>query len=190
VPELSERFEQALTFAVRRHSGHTRKGTDIPYVSHLLAVAGLVLEHGGGETEAIAALLHDAVEDRKATLDEIRGRFGAEVAHIVAGCSDTDEFPKPAWKERKLAHIAHLATADPSTRLVSAADKLHNARAILADYRQVGDRLWERFNAGKEETLWYYGEIVRVLRQAGNSALVDELERTVAAIARLASGVL
>jgi (p)ppGpp synthase/HD superfamily hydrolase len=186
VAELSERFERALTFAVRVHADHKRKGTDIPYAAHLLAVASLVLEHGGNETEAIAALLHDAVEDRKAKLDEIRARFGEGVAHIVAGCSDTDVFPKPDWKERKVAYITHLAGADASTRLVSAADKLHNARAILSDYRQVGDRLWRRFNASKDETLWYYRALVDALRQAGASPLVDELDRTVTEIERLA----
>lgn len=186
--ELTERFEQALTFAARAHADHRRKGTGIPYVAHLLAVASLVLEHGGNETEAIAALLHDAVEDGKATLDVVRARFGPEVARIVAGCSDTDVFPKPPWKERKLSYIAHLAAADPSVRLVAAADKLHNARAILSDYRQVGERLWGRFNAGKEETLWYYGDLVRVLREAGESPLVEELARTVEEIRRIVLG--
>ena len=185
---LTERFDAALAFAARRHADQRRKGTDIPYVSHLLGVASIVLENGGNEDEAIAALLHDSVEDQKASLAEIRQRFGDGVAAIVAGCSDTDVSPKPPWRERKEAYIAHLASATPSVLLVSAADKLHNARAILADYRDLGDDLWGRFNAGKVETLWYYRALVKALRAAPATRMVDELDRTVAEIERLANG--
>ena len=143
-----ERFEDALRYAARTHARQWRKGTTIPYITHLLAVAAIVGEHGGTETEVIAALLHDAVEDQGGAprLQEIRERFGDEVAAIVQECSDTDRTPKPPWRERKEAYIEHLAGAAPSARLVSAADKLHNARAILADYRERGDALWSRFN--------------------------------------------
>jgi (p)ppGpp synthase/HD superfamily hydrolase len=185
---LSATFEDALTFAVRRHAGQLRKGTNIPYATHLLAVCSVVLEHGGDEEEAIAALLHDAVEDQKATLDEIRDRFGARVAEIVAGCSDTDVVPKPPWRERKEAYIAHLASASPSTRLVSAADKLHNARSILFDYRLHGEALWDRFSASRDETLWYYRSVVDALRAAGSTPLVDELDRVVTEMEEIIGG--
>ncbi|MBI5830235.1 MAG: bifunctional (p)ppGpp synthetase/guanosine-3',5'-bis(diphosphate) 3'-pyrophosphohydrolase, partial [Chloroflexi bacterium] len=139
--------------------------------------------------EAIAALLHDAVEDQGGPVvrDEIRRRFGDNVAAIVDGCTDTDATPKPPWRARKEAYIAHIRTASPSVQLVSAADKLHNARAILLDYRQMGDSLWERFHGGREGTLWYYRAIVTAFREAGAgpARLVDELERVVADLERL-----
>ena len=185
---MSAAFEDALTFAVQRHAGHLRKGTDIPYATHLLAVCSIVLEHGGDEEEAIAALLHDAVEDQKATLDEIRDRFGERVAETVAGCSDTDVAPKPPWRERKEAYIAHLATASPSTRLVSAADKLHNARSIVFDYRLQGETLWDRFSASRDETLWYYRSVVDALRAAGTTPLIDELDRVVTEMENMVKG--
>jgi (p)ppGpp synthase/HD superfamily hydrolase len=189
VTTLSSRFEEALTFATRLHAGQCRKSTTIPYVAHLLGVASLVLEAGGDEDEAIAALLHDAVEDQggEATLEEIRRRFGETVAAIVDGCSDTTTVPKPPWRARKEAYIAHLREASASECLVSAADKLHNARTILADYRVLGEVLWERFNGGKEGTLWYYRALVETFRAASPTPLVEELERVVAEIERLAS---
>src|ERR1051325_12202408 len=129
---LTSRFEDALSFAARLHSGQLRKGTAIPYVSHLLAVASVALEHGADEDEAIAALLHDAVEDQGGapTREEIRRRFGDRVVEIVDGCTDAETVPKPPWRERKERYIAHVAEASPSVRLVSASDKLHNARSI------------------------------------------------------------
>lgn len=150
--ELSTRFDEALIFASRLHAKQVRKGSGIPYISHLLAVTALVLEHGGGEDEAIAALLHDAIEDQggDATRQEIRRRFGEVVVEIVNGCTDTDSTPKPPWRERKEAYIAHLPTATSSILLVSAADKLHNVRSILNDYRVVGEEIWQRFKAGKQ----------------------------------------
>jgi len=180
---LTERFERALAMACDVHRGHFRKGTTIPYVSHLLAVAGIVLEHGGSEDEAIAALLHDSVEDRggKELLPEIEYRFGKPVVDIVAGCSDTfDPKNKPEWRERKERYLAHLAEAPASVRLVSAADKLHNARSIVADHRQIGDRLWSRFNANKGQQRWYYTSLLDVFRKTGTCPpLVDELTRAV-----------
>lgn len=178
---LSQRFEKALVYATRLHAGQVRKGTDIPYVSHLLAVAGLVMEAGGDEDEIIAALLHDGPEDQGglATLNDIRVRFGDRVGDIVAACSDTLEAKKPPWKSRKQAYLDHLLTADASIRLVSCADKLHNARAILADYRRIGDSLWDRFNAGREDILWYYDELARIFSAYGPDSLADELVRTV-----------
>jgi len=185
---LSTRFERALVFATQLHAEQRRKGTDIPYISHPLGVASMVLEQGGSEDEAIAALLHDAAEDQggAATLEEIRRRFGDTVAAIVESCTDTMITPKPPWRARKEAYIAHVHTASASARLVSVADKLYNARSILADYGLRGDALWERFSGGKEGVLWYYRALVQAFRQAGPTPLVDELDRVVSEIERLA----
>ena len=185
-----ERFEEALKYAARLHRAQVRKGTNIPYVTHLLAVAAIVGENDGTEDEVIAALLHDAVEDQggAATRDEIRRRFGDSVATIVEGTSDTDVVPKPPWRERKQCYITHVGEAPRSVRLVSAADKLHNARSILADLRAEGEAAWRRFNAGKEDQLWYYRALVEALRAAGGTDdLVDELERVVEEIAETAA---
>ena len=184
---LSTRFEEALIFATRLHAKQTRKGTNIPYVAHLLAVTSIVFENGGTEDEAIAALLHDAVEDQggAATREEIRRRFGDTVVAIVDGCTDAEVIPKPPWRARKEAYIAHVRKAPASVRLVSAADKLHNARAILADYRELGESLWKRFNGGKEGTLWYYRSLVDAFRAGGTTPLIEELDRVVSEIEQL-----
>ena len=187
---LSSRFEEALLFATKLHAGQLRKGTTIPYVAHLLAVTAIVLENGGNEDEAIAALLHDAIEDQggDATRQEIRRRFGNTVVAIVDGCTDSDVYPKPPWRARKEAYIAHLRGASPSVRLVSAADKLHNARAVLADYRTMGEALWLRFHGGREGTLWYYRAVADALHTSGRTPLIDELERVVSELELLARG--
>lgn len=182
---LSARFESALSFAARLHAGQLRKGTRIPYVSHLLAVASLVIEHGGTEDEAVAALLHDAIEDQggNSTREVIRRLFGDEVVAIVDGCTDAEVIPKPPWRERKERYVAHVREAAPSVRLVSAADKLHNARSVLADLRVLGDELWSRFSGGRDGTLWYYRALVQAYRAAGdNSPLIEELDRVVSEI--------
>jgi (p)ppGpp synthase/HD superfamily hydrolase len=186
---LSTRFEKALVFAARLHTGQVRKGTSVPYISHLLMVAGMVLEQGGDEDAAIAALLHDAAEDQggQATLDEIRRRFGDRVAEIVAGCTDAFTTPKPPWRERKEAYLAHLPQASAAVRLVAAADKLHNARTTVADYRASGEAIWGRFNGGREGTLWFYRAMVEALQAGGSSPLVEELDRVVSELERLAS---
>ncbi len=178
---LTRRFEEALVYATEVHAGQSRKGTSVPYVAHVLAVCSLVLEDGGGEDEAIAALLHDAVEDGGGppVLEDIRRRFGDHVAEIVWACSDTGETPKPPWKERKTRYIAHVREAGPDARRVSCADKLHNARSILRDYRVDGERIWGRFSAPAEEQLWYYRALVDAFRQPDRSPLVAELERVV-----------
>ena len=183
----SQRFQQAFVYASDLHADQTRKGANIPYISHLMGVATIVLEHGGTEDEAIAALLHDAVEDQggRPTLDEIRRRFGDGVAQTVEGCTDADTIPKPPWQERKEKYITHLYEADASVRLVSAADKLHNVRAILADYRTVGEALWERFTGGKDGTLWYYRTLVQTFREIDPSPLADELSRVVSELDQL-----
>jgi (p)ppGpp synthase/HD superfamily hydrolase len=181
VTPLGRRFEQALLFATRKHAGQHRKGTAVPYVAHLLSVAGLVLEVGGDEDLAIAALLHDVVEDCGGApmLREIRRRFGKRVAHVVDGCTDTDLDPKPPWRQRKEDYVAHLRTADADTRLVSAADKLHNVRSIVATYREIGDRVWERFHGKRDGTLWYYRTLLDEFQRKKSSPLIRELERAV-----------
>ena len=182
---ISNRYAEAFAYALELHREQVRKGTNIPYISHLISVSGLVLEHGGTEVEAIAALLHDAVEDQGGppTLAEIRRRFGDEVAAIVEGCSDTDVTPKPPWRKRKENYVARVCHAPRSVRLVSAADKLHNARSILADYRLLGEAVWSRFTGGKDGTLWYYRALVAAYRDAAGDpipmALLTELDRVV-----------
>jgi (p)ppGpp synthase/HD superfamily hydrolase len=184
--KLSSRFEEALVYAARLHADQQRKGSGVPYVAHLLGVASIALENGAGEDEAIAALLHDAIEDQggAATREEIRRRFGEVVVAIVDGCTDSDTQPKPPWRQRKEAYLAHLRTAGASVRLVSASDKLHNARAILWDYRLEGEALWRRFKGGREGSLWYYRSLIAVYRQAGSTPLVEELDRVVSEIER------
>ena len=187
---MTSRFEQALVFATQLHKEQRRKGSGVPYISHLLAVTALVIEHGGDEDEAIAALLHDAIEDQGGpkAREEIRRRFGDRVTGIVDGCTDSETIPKPPWKERKRAYIARLGEASASVRLVSAADKLHNARSILNDYRGLGEEIWRRFAGRKAGTLWYYRSVLDVLSQAGTTALVEELGRVVSQLEQLADG--
>jgi (p)ppGpp synthase/HD superfamily hydrolase len=186
---LTERFTRALTLACDLHRTQSRKGTQVPYVAHLLGVASIALEHGASEDEAIAAVLHDAVEDQGGapTLARIRAEFGDVVADIVDGCTDTDVEPKPPWRARKEEYIAGVSKKSPSTRLVSASDKLHNARALLADYRIVGEELWGRFTGGRDGTLWYYRSLVEAFASAGRTPLVEELDRTVTELERLAA---
>ena len=185
---LSPRFTDALVLACELHRDQTRKGTPIPYVAHLLAAASLALEHGATEDEAIAALLHDAVEDQGGLPTEvrIRARFGDAVADIVMGCTDAVAIPKPPWRERKEQYIAHLAHASPSILLVSACDKLHNARAILADYRVLGEALWPRFTGGRDGTLWYYRALVAAFGARIPAALATDLSLTVSTLDSLA----
>ena len=174
--KLGPRFLRAFLFAAEMHAGQTRKASTIPYIAHLIGVASLVLEAGGNEDMAIAALLHDVVEDCGGApmLNEVRRQFGKRVAKIVDGCTDTDMSPKPPWRERKEKYIAHLKNADADTRLVSAADKLNNVRSILSDYRAVGESVWLRFNGGRDGTLWYYRTLRdQFLRRKPNRVTVD-----------------
>src|SRR5262245_420642 len=181
---LSPKFEQALLYAAVVHAGQARKASGVPYIAHLLGVASIALEYGANEDEAIGALLHDAAEDAggRGRLEDIRLRFGNAVAKIVEECTDTFETPKPEWRKRKEDYIAHLAEASASVRLVSAADKLHNARAILSDYRRVGEALWPRVSGGRGGTLWYYRALVTAFRAAGSNELIEELGRVVAKV--------
>jgi (p)ppGpp synthase/HD superfamily hydrolase len=192
---LSDRFDEAFLLASRLHARQRRKGSDTPYVAHLLAVTALVLEHGGTEDEAIAAILHDAVEDQggQATLEKIRSRFGDEIAATVAGLTDTDEIHKPSWRPRKERYIAHLRTAPYSVRLIAAADKLHNARSVLNDYRVLGEAVWDKFTGGREGTLWFYAAVLATLQDAARpeetrlNALIAELSEVVAVLEREAA---
>jgi len=188
-PALGPRFLRAFLFAAEKHKHQTRKASSIPYIGHLMGVASLVLEAGGDEDLAIAALLHDVVEDCGGApiLKEVRRRFGTRVARVVDGCTDSDTDPKPPWRERKLSYIARLRTEDDDTRLVSAADKLNNARSILSDYRAIGENIWSRFSGGREGTLWYYRALLdEFLRRKPNritrdlQLAVNELESLVA----------
>ena len=186
----SPRLLEALDAAARMHAAQVRKSTGVAYLSHLLATCAIALEYGADEDEAIAALLHDAIEDVRPT-DAARAtvaRFGPRVLHIVEGCTDTDQHPKPPWRERKEAYLRHLAGADASVLLVSAADKLHNARTVVADLRTDGESVWDRFRGGREGSLWYYRALVTAFRAnpAHRPALVDELDRVVGEMERLA----
>lgn len=184
---LSERFHEALVYAARLHADQQRKVSGVPYVSHLLRVAGIALEFGADEDEAIAALLHDAIEDQggEATRQEILRRFGTRVVEIVDGCTDTDQRPKPPWRPRKEAYLARLRQASPSVRLVSSSDKLDNARSLVISYRTQGEAIWERFSGGREGVLWFYRSVLDALRAQGSSSLVEELGRTVDELERL-----
>jgi (p)ppGpp synthase/HD superfamily hydrolase len=189
---MTTRFEDALVYAARLHATQRRKGSSgAPYIAHLLAVTALALENGAEEDTAIAALLHDAVEDQggAATREEIRRRFGDAVTAIVDGCTDTDVVPKPPWRARKEAYLNHLPHASEAVRLVSVCDKVHNARSLLADLRVVREAVWKVFTGKREGTLWYYRALVSIYRQTGTvPALTEELARTVAEIERLSPG--
>lgn len=180
--ELSPRFLRAFELAHELHAGQTRKGSDIPYLTHLMAVAALVGEFGGDEDQMIAALLHDAVEDQggPATRARIEDAFGERVAALVDACTDTDESPKPPWQARKVAHLADMAEAPHDARLILAADKLHNVRSLVLDLREEGPGVWERFTGKREGSLWYYREAVNALandwEHAILHALADEVE--------------
>lgn len=183
---LTRRFDEAFTFAHELHAADTRKGTSAPYIGHLMGVASIVLDDGGTEDEAIAALLHDAAEDHggRATVDTIRAKFGEAVAKIVEDCTDSWETPKRPWMERKLFYMDHARRLGPSSLRVSAADKVHNTYAILRDLRNMGEEVWQRFNASPDDVMWYYQGLVRSYHEAGGGRLVDELERIVRGIER------
>jgi (p)ppGpp synthase/HD superfamily hydrolase len=185
---LSRRFTEALAYAAELHVDQRRKGPGgIPYIGHLLGVASLVLEHGGTETQAIAALLHDAIEDRPregCTEREISNRFGPDVLRIVQACTDSVDPNDPrdasTWKARKQQYVAHIEHMDDDAALVSLADKLHNARKIVLDLREAGERVWNRFTATKNQTLWYYRALAAAFRsRLPVHVLALELERTV-----------
>ncbi|NEO54048.1 MAG: HD domain-containing protein [Okeania sp. SIO3B5] len=179
--KLSNRFEQALVLATQLHANQVRKSSDIPYISHLLSVAALVLEDGGDEDEAIAALLHDAVEDQggEKTRELIRQQFGERVIGIVDGCTESLTTPKPPWRDRKLQYLEKMRSASTSVQRVSMADKLHNARSTLADFHREGDTVWQKFKGGKEGSLWFYRSLLEIYQQGTSNFLKTELERVV-----------
>jgi (p)ppGpp synthase/HD superfamily hydrolase len=184
---LPKRYKNALKFSFKLHQGQERKGSEIPYLAHLLSVSSLVMENGGDEDQAIAALLHDAVEDQGGyqTLDRIRKKFGGTVAEIVAGCTDAYTDPKPEWKPRKIAYLENLRGADKKILLVSLADKVHNARSILADLQDKGDAVWKIFKGGREGTIWYYQSLVDIFDETGFTRLKEELHHLVDEIIRI-----
>ncbi len=195
-PSLGERFDRALAWASELHRDQRRKGSDVPYVAHLLAVAAIALEHGATEDEAIAALLHDTIEDQAAAFggadalrEGIRARFGETVLAIVEGCTDADTIPKPPWKQRKQAFLEKLARAPASVLLVVCADKLHNARSTVADLAAATDReaYWKKFSGGRDGTLWYYRSIAKILLERLPGPFSEELARAVLELTSLAT---
>ncbi|HEV2172247.1 MAG TPA: HD domain-containing protein [Nitrospira sp.] len=185
---LTDRFDRALLYATHVHGGQVRKGTSIPYIAHLLAVAATVLEYDGSEDMAIAALLHDAVEDQggEPRLSDIRNRFGDRVADIVRSCSDTvvnssSGQKKEDWRTRKTLYIHHLSLVDQEILLVSLSDKVHNARSILRDLRKpdIGTSIWDRFNNSKKDTLWYYRGVANAFMRYLPGQLANELSEIV-----------
>ncbi len=186
VTKLGPRLQRAFRYAAEKHDGQARKQTPVPYLSHLMAVASLVLEAGGDEDLAIAALLHDVVEDcgGMPRLREIRRQFGPRVANIVEGCTDSFVVPKPEWIERKRQYLDEVKRANAETRLVSASDKLHNVRTILADYRKDGEAIWARFSGKREGTLWYYRALSDEYQRRNRNRITDELAIAVADLER------
>lgn len=184
---LSSRFSDALVYALELHATQRRKVSGEPYAAHLLGAAAIVLDYGGNEDEAIAALLHDAIEDQggPAARAEILRRFGGHVAAIVEGCTDSDTLPKPPWRQRKEVFLERLRTASPSVRLVVAADKLHNLRALAREYRRQGESLWRHFRGGREGTLWYHRAVVEILKTGVPALPAEELQRTINELERL-----
>jgi (p)ppGpp synthase/HD superfamily hydrolase len=186
---LSRRFEKALVYVTRIHGKQVRKRTHRPYIGHLLSVASIVIEFDGDEDMAIAALLHDAVEDQGGLprLRDIRRRFGKRVAHIVDGCTDSYAAPKLPWIDRKRAYLERIPKEAAEVRLVSAADKLSNARETLQDLRALGVEVFESFAGKKDGTLWYYQALVEKFREAGSNGLVEDLARVVTELKQLST---
>jgi (p)ppGpp synthase/HD superfamily hydrolase len=186
VTDLGPRYANAVAWAVELHAGQVRKASATPYVAHLVHVSALVLEFGGDEDEAIAGLLHDALEDTHATRADIEERYGARVADIVACCSDVETRPKPPWRQRKEQFLDRLrASGEPSTMRVVGSDKLHNARSLVRDHRRLGDALWRHFNAGPDEQLWYHREVAALVTVVPGGDLAAELDAAIDALAAI-----
>ena len=190
-PLYSDRMLDALQVAARLHATQARKGTEIPYLSHLLGACSIAMEFGANEDQAIAALLHDAIEDVEPVelAREEVGKFGEEVLRIVEACTQSDADPTATWRSRREAYVAHLREADAAVLLVSASDKLHNARTIVTDLHRVGPDIWTRFRkASRDDSLWYYRALADAFRAnpAHQPDLIAELDRTVTEVERLA----
>ena len=187
-PRLGPRLQKAFRYAAEKHAGQTRKQTAVPYLSHLMAVSSLVLEGGGDEEMAIAALLHDVVEDcgGMPRLREVRRLFGARVAKIVEGCTDSFSDPKLPWIVRKNEYLKRLKHEDAETRLVSASDKLHNVRTVIADYRRDGESIWKRFSGGRDGTLWYYRALNDEFQRRKANRITSELAIVVRELGKMA----
>jgi (p)ppGpp synthase/HD superfamily hydrolase len=185
--ELGDRFIDALGYATRVHDGQLRGSDEQPYIAHLLRVAGLVIQDRGSENEAIAALLHDAVEDQggQERLADIRERYGDEVAGVVEECTDSS---KPSWRERKEDYIRSLDTASEGALLVSLADKLDNTRSMIRGYRIRGEEQWSRTGKSADDVRWYYGTLAERLCALHPGPLADDLVRTAAELRRLIDG--
>lgn len=183
---LTDRFDAAFRYALDAHREQTRKGSSTPYIGHLMGVASIVLEDGGDEDEAIAGLLHDVAEDQggRPRLEDVRRHFGDKVARIVGSCTDSWTTPKEPWIDRKRAYVEHARHLSGDELRVAAADKVHNAWAILRDLRTVGEKTWARFNAAPDDVMWYYQSLVRSFRESGGGPLVEELARIVRGIER------
>ncbi len=183
---LTNKLDRAFGYAHEVHDGQFKKGTSVPYLGHLMGVSSIVLGDGGSEDEAVAALLHDAAEDHggRARLDDIRSRFGDDVARIVEDCTDSWDTPKPSWLARKQAYIQRARTLPSPSLRVSIADKVHNTYGLLRDLRNIGEKVWERYDVSADDVLAYYESLVRAYREAGGGRLVDELERIVRGIQR------
>ncbi len=179
--ELGQRFEQALSLAIQVHANQRRKDSGAPYIAHVLGVTALVLEDGGSEDEAIAALLHDSAEDQggEEMLATIRAKFGEKIAAIVDECSDTLEMPKPPWQARKQNHLARLEHASPEAIRVMAADKVYNSRNLLRGLLERGDTIWENFKGGRDGTLWYFKQMHNILNKIHPGYLTNELFRAI-----------
>ncbi len=189
---LTTRFEDAVRYANIVHAHKKRKsGSEAPYMAHLLGVTAIALEYGADEDETIGALLHDAVEDvgGRPRLADIRARYGKKVAEIVEGCSDSlgdKDDEKLSWRERKAAYVAHVPKTSGSVRLVSAADKLNNVRAIVVEYRRSGEKIWKHYKGSREDRLWYYRALVKAYRKSGtHKTLVEDLDEVVSELERL-----
>ncbi|MEH1896963.1 MAG: HD domain-containing protein [Nostoc sp.] len=178
-PKLTTRFEEALVYATQLHAEQVRRISGVPYISHLLSVTALVLEDGGSEDEAIAALLHDAIEDRggRRTGEIIRQKFGDKVADIVEACTESDVVPQPPWKERKQKYLENISQGSPEVLRVALADKVHNARSNLTEWDLYGDKAWNKEQ--RQRTLWFYRSVITVAQTLTDSRLVEELRRIV-----------
>jgi len=184
---LSDQFQKAFDYAFKLHRNQIRKGSNIPYISHLLAVTALVMEDGGDEEEAIAALLHDAVEDQGGleTLNQIKVHFGERVASIVEECSDSFTTPKPPWRDRKSKYLENLSSASPSVLKVSLADKLHNIRSLILAYQKEGQAIWSNFRGGKEGTMWYYHQLSNIFHRHGENVMLAEFDHALGQLDQL-----